>query len=115
MSKVSNLLRSLPWSVDEIATRSRLPSERVREIVDGAEASLADLRALSRALKIPLRSFASEKSASSPVNLLFRSSISGRPDLGVEAAGAFVQAALEILPPRPEPPSWLSSFHAQAE
>ena len=115
MTKVANLLRSLPWSIDEIATRSRLSSERVRAIVEGAEASLADLRALARALKIPLRSFASEKSASSPVNLLFRSSITGRPDLGVEAAAGFVQAALEILPARAEPPAWLSWFKMQSE
>jgi Zn-dependent peptidase ImmA (M78 family) len=115
MTKVSNLLQSVPWTIDEIALRSRLPSERVRDIIAGKEASLADLRALSRALKIPLRSFTSQKSAQSPVQLLFRSSVDQRPDRGVEAAAAFVQAALDILPQRTELPHWLSAFDVQAE
>lgn len=115
MTKVSNYLRKLDLSPDEIALRARLPSERVREIMGGKDASLADLRAIARALKVPLRSFASEKAEASELSILFRSSAASRPDRGVEAASAFVQAAISILPPRAAPPDWLSSFRFESE
>jgi Zn-dependent peptidase ImmA (M78 family) len=110
MSKVSTYLQALPLSADEIALKARLPTERVRVILEGGDATLSDLRALSRALKVPLRSFASEPPATADLRMLFRSSTASRPDRGVEAAATFVQGALQILPRREAPPPWLSSF-----
>jgi Zn-dependent peptidase ImmA (M78 family) len=114
MTKVGNFLRSLGLSSDEIAVKARLPSERVRSIIEGKEANLAELRALARALKVPLRSFAPDES-SSEIALLFRTSASSRPDLGVETAASFVQAAISILPHRNSPPEWLSNFDFKEE
>jgi Zn-dependent peptidase ImmA (M78 family) len=110
MSKVSTFLSNLNLSADEIAVKARLSSERVRAILQGGEASLADLRALARGLRVPLRNFAGDTAANSDLAMLFRSTATPRPDLGVEHAASFVQAALSILPPRTAPPSWLSSF-----
>jgi Zn-dependent peptidase ImmA (M78 family) len=115
MSKVSDFLRRLALSPDEIAVKARLSPSRIRAILEGEEASLADLRAIARGLKVPLRSFASEAAASSELGLLFRSSTASRPDRGVEAAAGFVQAALEIMPPRNDPPEWVSSFQFAVE
>ena len=47
--------------------------------------------------------------------MLFRQTTSSRPDRGVEAAAAFVEAALKLLPPRAAPPEWLSSFRYEQE
>lgn len=110
MSKVSSFLNQLPLTADEIALKARLSSERVRAFMAGEDASLADLRALARGLKVPLRSFAGEAATNSDLNVLFRSTVSQRADRGVESVASFVQAALELLPARSAPPAWLSSF-----
>jgi Zn-dependent peptidase ImmA (M78 family) len=115
MSKVATYLKALPFSADEIALKARLPAERVRVILEGGDATLSDLRALSRALKVPLRSFASEPPSAADLRMLFRSSTASRPDRGVEAAATFVQGALQILPRREAPPQWLSSFDFDKE
>jgi Zn-dependent peptidase ImmA (M78 family) len=115
MSRVATFLRQLPLSPDEIAIKSRLPSERVRAFLNGEDPTLADLRALARGLKVPLRSFASENASTSEFGLLFRQTTSSRPDRGVEAAAAFVEAALKLLPIRAAPPDWLLKFRFEQE
>jgi Zn-dependent peptidase ImmA (M78 family) len=116
MSRVATFLRRLPLSPDEIASKSRLSTDRIRAFLDGDEdPTLADLRALSRGLKVPLRSFASESAAKSDLGMLFRQTVASRPDRGVEAAAGFVEAALKILPPRDAPPQWLSQFRFEQE
>ena len=115
MSKVASYLKGLPLSVDEIALKSRLSSDRVRAFLDGEDPSLADLRALARGLKVPLRAFTSDESQTSELGLLFRQTTASRPDRGVESAASFVQAAIELLPPRHGAPDWLSSFRFEQE
>jgi Zn-dependent peptidase ImmA (M78 family) len=115
MSRVAAFLRQLPLSPDEIATKSRLSAERVRSFIEGEDPTLADLRALARGLKVPLRAFASESESKSELGMLFRKTTSSRPDRGVEAAAAFVEAALKLLPPRVGPPDWLSGFRFEQE
>lgn len=115
MSRVATFLRQLPLSADEIAIKSRLSPERIRAFLEGEDPTLADLRALSRGLKVPLRSFASESESKSELGLLFRQSTTSGPDRGVEAAAGFVEAALKILPPRDAPPQWLSQFRFEQE
>lgn len=116
MSRVATFLRQLPLSPDEIATKSRLSTDRVRAFLDGDEdPTLADLRALSRGLKVPLRFFASDTAAKSGLGLLFRQAVASRPDRGVEAAAGFVEAALKMLPSCTAPPQWLSKFRFEQE
>lgn len=115
MTKVSNLLRHLDLSADEIALKAHLPTERIRAILGGDDASLADLRALARGLKIPIRSFAGDSSENSDLTLLFRSTVAQRSDLGVEQAAAFVNAALSVMPKRTRPPEWLTKFSFENE
>jgi Zn-dependent peptidase ImmA (M78 family) len=115
MSKLANFLRNLDLTPDEIAVRARLPSERVRMILEGRDANLVELRALARALKVPLRMFVQKNEDNSDLALLFRSTTASRPDLGVENAAAFVQAAISIMPKRQSPPEWLSGFEFREE
>jgi Zn-dependent peptidase ImmA (M78 family) len=115
MSRVATFLKQLPLSPDEIAMKSRLSSERIRAFLEGEDPTLADLRALSRGLKVPLRAFASASASTSELGMLFRQTTSSRPDRGVEAAAAFVEAALKLLPPREAPPEWLSRFRFEQE
>lgn len=115
MSRVAAFLRQLPLSPDEIASKSRLSSDRIRAFLEGEDPTLADLRALSRGLKVPLRSFASESASKSELGMLFRQTADSRPDRGVESAAGFVEAALKILPPRDAAPQWLSQFRFERE
>jgi Zn-dependent peptidase ImmA (M78 family) len=115
MTKVAEFLRKLPLSLDEVALKARLPADRVRSISAGQEASLAELRALARALKVPIRAFAGGEGSNSDIAMLFRTTASSRPDLGVETAASFVETAISILPRRPSSPEWLSTFEFQNE
>lgn len=115
MSRVATFLRQLPLSPEEIASRSHLSSERIQAFLNGEDPTLADLRALSRGLKVPIRSFASESASKSELGLLFRQTAAQRPDRGVEMAASFVEAALRLLPPRSSPPEWISRFRFTQE
>jgi len=115
MNKVATFLKNLPLSADEIALKSRLSAERIHAFLDGEDPSLADLRALARGLKVPLRSFSSENSNDSELGLLFRQTVASRPDRGVDSASSFVQAAIELLPERTAPLEWLSDFQFEQE
>ena len=78
---MTHLLRSLALTAGEIANSSRLTVERVSAIMEGAPASLSELRALSRGLRMPLRSFATGQLTSTKqteLGLLFRNSAEGR-------------------------------------
>jgi Zn-dependent peptidase ImmA (M78 family) len=110
MTKVAALMRNLSLTVDDIASRSRLPRERVDAITNGAEATLTELRALARGLRIPLRAFAPTTKSDADLAMLFRSTTANRPDLGVESAAAFVEAALAVLPARSALPDWILAF-----
>lgn len=115
MSRVATFLKQLPLSPEEIASKSHLSSERIQAFLNGEDPTLADLRALSRGLKVPIRSFASESASKSELGLLFRQTASQRPDRGVEMAASFVEAALRLLPPRQSPPDWISRFRFAEE
>jgi Zn-dependent peptidase ImmA (M78 family) len=115
MTKIANYLQGLALSVDEVAVKARIPSSRVRAILEGEEATLAELRALARALRIPLRYFGQGSEDTSDLAVLFRARASQRRDFGVESVASFVQAALAILPPRKIIPEWLRAFELKEE
>lgn len=116
MDGVTNLLRSLALSAEEIAGASRLPAERVRALLDGAPASLGELRALSHGLKVPLRAFAAGRLTTgqqTELGLLFRSTAPAErldQSTTVEYVAGFVEAALQVLPPRKHPQEWLQGL-----
>ena len=121
MDGVTNLLRSLALTAGEIASASRLPVERVRAIMEGAPASLSELRALSQGLRVPLRAFAAGQLTTGKQNelgLLFRSAaVGGRLDqrTTIEFVAGFVEAALQVLPARTRPPEWLQGLEPAAQ
>lgn len=117
MTRVAQVLRRLSLTAEQIATRSHINVDRVRSILDGADPSLAELRALARGLRIPLRVFATgapKWKRGHELELLFRG-YDEKFEPSVESVAAFVDAALHLLPPRQAPPDWLSSFVANEE
>jgi len=115
MSKVSEYIQQLPLNADQIATRSGIAEARVREILDGAPATLEELRALARGLRIPLKAFAGEAKKSSNLSILFRQDSENRTDLGMEAMAEYVAAAVSILPHRTAIEGWIRDLRGPAD
>jgi Zn-dependent peptidase ImmA (M78 family) len=113
MNRVSEVLRSLQLTAEDAARRCQLPQARVQAILEGAEPNLAELRALSQGLRVPLNSFGEQDLASQSqgkLGLLFRSAWRTSPEEyepTVERVARYVDAALKILPPRNVAPDWV--------
>lgn len=120
MSRLSETLRGLGLGADQIASKSRLPIERVRAILRGEDAPLAELRAISTGLRVPLKILATGKRSGEDggeLGLLFRGARQERPgfDVTVERVATFVEAALKVLPKRQNIPDWLNAFDFKEE
>lgn len=93
-----------------------LTPDRVREILAGEPAAISEVRAIAAGLRVPLHLLARGQPASEAQSIrpLFRDTKKGEVayDLTVEKVAAFVEAALEILPPRDELPTWLEELRA---
>jgi len=117
MANVASTLRALSLQPTEIASRTRLAPERVQEILDGAQVTASELRALARGLKLSMRAFTSTGSpaASQKFGARFRapgvSDAEREPTL--DRLAGFVDAALKVLPAREGLPEWLDRFGLQ--
>ncbi len=114
MTSVGEALRGLKVGAKEIASRANLPLQRVEELLSGDKAALSELRAISLGLRVPMHVLAHGRRPSETTQLepLFRSVRGAGVDLDVtlERVVTFVDAALDLLPPRGEIPQWLSDF-----
>jgi Zn-dependent peptidase ImmA (M78 family)/transcriptional regulator with XRE-family HTH domain len=118
MNRVPEVLRGLALKTDQIAARSHLSPDRVRELLGGSEPSLSELRALAHGLRVPLRVFATGKRTwqrTEQLAPLFRGFDSRDFEPSVEAVAAFVETALQLLPKRQSNPAWLRSFAMTGE
>lgn len=119
MSRVANTLKDLQVSREEAARKSHLPIERIEAIFAGEKASVSELRALSRGLRVPMHIFAGGrvKQHTDAIAPLFRNT--GKSDeafdVTVEKVKTFVAAALEVLPLRTHLPEWLSDISLAGE
>jgi Zn-dependent peptidase ImmA (M78 family) len=102
----------------EIAEKTSLSLQRVEELLQGDKAALSELRAISAGLRVPMHVLARGQRPSESTSLapLFRSVRGAGVDLDVtlERVVTFVEAALELLPPRAQVPSWLQAFDVGA-
>jgi Zn-dependent peptidase ImmA (M78 family) len=112
---VAEALRGLKLSAKDIADKTQLPLARVQSILAGESAALSELRAISSGLRLPLHTLAKGQRSTDPgsrFGALFRdvSRSTSTYDVSVEKVATFVEAALEILPPRSTLPLWLSGM-----
>jgi Zn-dependent peptidase ImmA (M78 family) len=120
MGKVADFLQSMALPAEDIAARSRLPVERVHDLLAGAPPNLSELRALSGGLGVPMRALALGRRASDrddELGVLFRTAVrdTDQFERTVEDVASFVDAALEIMPPRARMPDWLEDFATREE
>lgn len=119
MPRVARLLREQPLTAEDIAARSHLPHQRVRELLDGAEPSMAELRALSKGLRIPLYAFSRGHTLSFGQydrRTLFRATEqTGTFQPPIEYIADYVISATQLLPKRTSIPEWLRHFSVKDE
>lgn len=112
MTVVSDALRGLKVTPQQIANKSGLPLDRVQRILEGGAPAISEVRAIASGLRVPMhllaRTAPPTETAGEP--LLFRDTKrqDASYDITVEKVAAFVEAALEILPLRDAPPDWLA-------
>ena len=113
-SKLSERLKVLKISTDSLAGKTSLSRQRAGEIIDGAKASVSEIRDICSGLRLPIQIFSESESrqAYSELAPLFRSvrASSDDYDITVERISIFVEASLEILPKRTCLPDWLNLF-----
>lgn len=117
MANVAATLLALSLLPNEIASRTRLAPERVKEILDGAPVTASELRALAQGLKLSMRAFTSAGSPATSPTFGARFRAPGVTDSEREPTldrlAGFVDAALKVLPIRARLPEWLERFSLQ--
>jgi len=105
-------LASRKLAVDQVAAKAKLPPERFAQIAAGADASLAEMRAIAKALRLPLESLLDPEPAE-PVKALFRHTLGQREvevSSEVDVVSAQVRDALAIARGMPGNTGWLDLF-----
>jgi Zn-dependent peptidase ImmA (M78 family) len=117
LTAIADALRGLKVSPRQIADKSRLPLERVQEILQGDNPAISEVRAIASGLRVPLHLLArsSPPSEAAGISPLFRNTKKDDTayDITVEKVASFVEAALQILPRRAELPAWLAACQTQ--
>lgn len=118
MSKAAALLRQFDLSASDIAQRAGVSEPRVNEILAGGKVTMPELRALARALKMPLSAFATgvrPVDSENEIKVLFRrvGNLSSQLEPTQEYVARYVAAALEVLPLRLELPEILVGLVAK--
>ena len=73
MARIAAALQRLSLKPSDISARARIPLSRAEEILNGDLVTPAELRALSRGLKLPLKAFTSAQAADRQLAPRFRS------------------------------------------
>lgn len=114
MANIAGALRALTLNPSEIASRTRLAPNRIREILEGSPVAASELRALARGLKLSMRAFTAAGAVSDghELSARFRSpgASEGDREPTVDRLAGFLDASLKVLPKRDRLPSWLSEF-----
>ena len=119
MPRVARLLREQPLTAEAIAERSHLTPQRVKQLLDGAEPDMAELRALSKGLRVPLYAFSRGYTLSYGQydrTTLFRATEkAGTFQPPLEYIAEYVVSATQLLPKRTGIPEWLKHFSVKEE
>jgi Zn-dependent peptidase ImmA (M78 family) len=113
MSRVKEVLDASGLRYGEIARLARLDESRLQEIAAGADFSVAELSAISAALKVPVSSFVQKNERQEKVEFLFRQSFGkvGFNDIpAIDSLSSALANAVEIIRSKSGYLSWLDDF-----
>ena len=103
--------RRLNWAI--VAKKSGISQERLIQVAGGANASLAEIRQIASALRLPLSSILIDAPAE-PIRFLFRQTLDQRQtsvDSSLEVLSGQIRDALSIAKRLPKNTLWLDLFH----
>jgi Zn-dependent peptidase ImmA (M78 family) len=100
-------------SLEEAAEKSGIPLERLQRVVAGEELSLAELRQLSTALKLPLREMRSKRQKLPDLQFLFRAGVQQLDPYKariIDLLAREVAAVFDIANGLPINTAWINDF-----
>jgi Zn-dependent peptidase ImmA (M78 family) len=109
MSRIGDRIRESGKKLEWISKRSGLAVDRLRSLVDGAEATLAELRVLASALRIGLADFGEIEPGVQQVEMLFRGGFKKHQ----QEASTFsrqVSRVLDLVRSQESALEWLNAF-----
>ncbi len=113
MFNLAEELAERQLSLEDAAQKSGIPLERLRSVAAGAELSLSELRQLSAALKLPLRTLKSKRQKSPDLQVLFRRGlhdIDASKQRVIDALAREVAAVFDIAAGLPSNTDWIEEF-----
>ncbi|MBS0429939.1 MAG: ImmA/IrrE family metallo-endopeptidase [Proteobacteria bacterium] len=113
MTSIADHLASRKLSVEKAAEKAGMTSERLEQVLAGAEASLSEMRAVAKALRVPLSSLM-DREAAEPIKMLFRQTLDQRAvevSSHVDVLSGQVRDALAIARGMPSNLNWLEAFN----
>lgn len=115
MRNIAKLIEDSGNTIKSVSKKSEISLERITEIVEGKNPTLAELRQLANALKIDISQFASNRSTEN-TSLLFRNTmgnnLSPSQELTIEVLSKQLEESLEMLS-ESNKIEWLNSFNVE--
>jgi Zn-dependent peptidase ImmA (M78 family)/transcriptional regulator with XRE-family HTH domain len=111
---IKSRIQNSGLSLQKLAKASGLSIERLELLAEGAEPSLAELRKLAFALKMPTSDLISKTENEDKAEFLFRQKLPkmDRDQIPIiTKLSRFISHSLDFLPQEDSPPSWIESFH----
>ena len=115
MTKVQDLLSRTRRKPDELSAQSGISPDRLSALQAGAEPSMAEVRRVAEALRVPLVDLVGPKPVERQVDLLFRSSLRARTESHDPVIAAFskrMSYTFDLLRSEQRGPWWAERFLA---
>lgn len=115
MSNIATHLANKNLTVEKAAHKAGMTPARFRQVVDGAKASLGEMRGIAKALQVPVSSLLErERETAAPIKMLFRQTLGQRDTVEVashvDVLSSQVRDALSIARGLPTDLAWLDLF-----
>ncbi len=116
MTSIAAHVASKNLTVETVAKRAGLTTERFEQVASGEKATLGEMRGIAKALQVPVSSLVGrERGAAEPIKMLFRQTLEQREAVEVashiDVLSAQVRDALSIASGLPTNLAWLDIFN----
>lgn len=118
MIDLRSLLHRFETTPEQLADRAKLSHERVRQLLEGGEASLAELRSIASALNVNLSDLVPQGSRYQKVNLMFRRQVpKGKPidEVAIDRLSKKIENTFGILGELEGGLAWIEQFVVETE
>lgn len=113
MISIANHLSEHKVSWDDAAQKAGMSAERLHQVAAGAEATLAEMRRIAKALRLPLSAMAEQSPSAEPIQILFRQTLGQQTATNrssIEVISSQIRDALSLAKDMPIHTTWLDLF-----